>query len=80
MNQELFEKIKNDVARDEGHDKWEFWFDELWHEVCDRYSKAYAKECIKASLEKAERNIKIDPYEKDKKVFPITDPENIVLL
>lgn len=85
MNQELLNKIKNGVAKEQGFSGWDTIYtmattDRLWPEVCDRYSKAYAKECIKASLEKAAWNAGIHSTITPIAKSSITSESNIVLL
>lgn len=85
------EEIKNQVAREKLFASWDLISDvyvvEYWPIVCERY----ARECCKATLEKAAKNAKYkaipDPTQDDPETYnieidksSITNPDNICIL
>ena len=83
------QKIKSDYANELGHLTWGLLLEDVSGTVVllnhmNEIAKRYARECAKASLEKAAQNATCSPtgslgggYEVDKE--SITNPENIML-
>lgn len=80
MNQELFEKIRTEFEREIEGNCITLSMGPYLMEVCDRYSKAYAKECIKASIKRMKSKMYNEGGTDVHEQFSIDDPENIVLL
>jgi hypothetical protein len=70
---EKLHRIQDEVAEEWNFTSWATvpakFVRKMWPQVCSKYASEYARECVKASLEKAAENAKVEVNltDKDKK-------------